>query len=121
MSHTLTFNHSQQNITANLTLYNPIDNNNMKIPANLDIGLEKPLLPKGKDYKLTVLRFVCPLSSVQPPFSLLGKTFEVIIKKNSNSREASQKINTNVQSLSDFVPNVNNLLLSAHQQLYNDS
>jgi hypothetical protein len=95
MSHTLTFNHSQQNITANLTLYNPIDNN-MKIPATLDIGLEKPLLPKGKDYKLTILRFICPLSSVQPPFNLLGKTFEVIIKNDSTSNTASQNINTNV-------------------------
>jgi hypothetical protein len=75
MSHTLTFNHSQQNITANLTLYNPIDNNR-KIPATLDIGLEKPLLLKGKDYKLTVLRFICPLSGVQSPFSLKGKTFK---------------------------------------------
>jgi hypothetical protein len=88
MSHTLTFNRSQQNITANLTLYKPIDNTN-KIPANLDIGLEKPLLPKGKDYKVTVLRFVCPLSSFQPPFSLLGKTFEVIIKKNPTSKSAN--------------------------------
>jgi hypothetical protein len=81
MSHTLTFNHIQQNITANLTLFNPI--NNMKIPANLDIGLEKPLLPKGKDYKVTVLRFVCPFSTVHPSFSLKGKTFQVIIKNNS--------------------------------------
>jgi hypothetical protein len=88
MSHTLTFNHSQQNITANLTLYNPIDNIN-KIPANLDIGLEKPLLPKGKDYKITVLRLVCPLSSVHPPFSLKSKTFEVIIKNTSTSKSPS--------------------------------
>jgi hypothetical protein len=119
MSHTLTFNHSHQNITANLTLYNPIDNTT-KIPANLDIGLEKPLLPKGKDYKLTILRFICPLSSVHPPFSLKGKTFEVVIKKKSTSKSASQTITTDVQSISDFVSIVNNLLLSAHQQLYNN-
>jgi hypothetical protein len=117
MSHTLTFNHSHQNITANLTLYNPIDNG-VKIPATLDIGLEKPLLPKGKDYKVTVLRLVCPLSTVQPPFSLLGKTFEVIIENNSTSGTASQTISSTVQSISDFVSFVNNLLLTAHEQLY---
>jgi hypothetical protein len=120
MSHTLTFNHSNQNITANLTLYNPIDNTN-KIPAILDIGLEKPLLPKGKDYKLTVLRFICPLSSVQPPFSLKGKTFKVIIENNSTSGTANQTISDTVQSISDFVSIVNNLLLTAHQQLYDSS
>jgi hypothetical protein len=92
----------------------------MKIPATLDIGLEKPLFPKGKDYKVTVLRFVCPLSSVQPLFSLTGKTFQVIIQNNSISKSASQTINTDVQSISDFVSIVNNLLLSAHQQIYNN-
>jgi hypothetical protein len=105
----LTFNHSHQNITANLTLYNPIDSMT-KIPANLDIGLEKPLLPKSKDYKVTVLRFVCPLSTVSPPFSLKGKT----------SGYASETITTNVQSISDFVSIANNLLKTAHGQLYNN-
>jgi hypothetical protein len=115
----LTFNHSHQNITANLTLYNPIDNIG-KIPANLDIGLEKPLLPKGKDYKVTVLRFVCPLSTVSPPFSLKGKIFEITIKNNSTSGNANQNITTEVQSISDFVSIVNNMLKTAHQQQYNN-
>jgi hypothetical protein len=108
MSHTLTFNFSHQSITANLTLYNPIHNKN-KIPATLDIGLEKPLLAKGKDYKVTVLRFVCPLTNVQPPFSLIGMKFTIIIQKNSTSNSASQIINDKVQSISDFVGIINNL------------
>jgi hypothetical protein len=119
MSHTLTFNHSHQNITANLTLYNLIDNV-VKIPATLDIGLEKPLLPKGKDYKLTILRFVCLLSSAQPPFSLKGKRFEITIQNNSTTGPANQNITIEVQSISDFVSIVNNLLKSAHQQISND-
>jgi hypothetical protein len=97
MSHTLIFNHSHQNITANLTLYNPIDNV-VKIPANLDIGLEKPLLPKGKDYKVTVLRFVCPLSTVSPSFSFKGKTFDVVIRNNLSSGNTGQNITTEVQA-----------------------
>jgi hypothetical protein len=79
MSHTLTFNHSHQNITANLTLYNPIDSM-VKIPANLDIGLEKPLLPKGKDYKVTVLRFVSPLSTVSLHSALRVKHSMLLLK-----------------------------------------
>jgi hypothetical protein len=86
----------------------------------LDIALEKPLILKGKDYKLTVLRFICPLSSINPPFSLKGKTFKVAIKNNSASGYASETITSQVRSISDFVSIVNNLLSTAHNQLYNN-
>jgi hypothetical protein len=87
----MSFNFSHQNITANLTLYYSMDNP-LRIPATLDIGLEKPLLDNGKNNKLSVLLFVCLLSSVQPPFSLIDKTFTVLIQNSSINATASQTI-----------------------------
>jgi hypothetical protein len=72
------FSPSKENLIANLSLYNPTNATN-KIHANIDVALEKPILRKCSDYKLTILRFQCPLTTIFPPYSLASTEFKVII------------------------------------------
>jgi hypothetical protein len=71
---------------------NPVDNNE-KIPAVLDVALEKPIVNRAKDDKMTILRFQCPLTSVDPPFSVINKEISVIVRNNSVSQSRSQTLN----------------------------
>jgi hypothetical protein len=116
MSLTYSLSPSGQNIVANLSLYNPVDNNE-KIPAVLDVALEKPIVNRDKDYKMTILRFQCPLTSVQPTFNLNGKTIEVIIRNNAVSKSESRTLIGSVHFIGEFVGIVNEMLKSCHQQL----
>jgi hypothetical protein len=52
-----------------------------QIPAAIDVSLEKPVVEKASEYKLSIVRFTCPLSSV-PRYKLIGTTnFSVAIKR----------------------------------------
>jgi hypothetical protein len=74
---------SKENVVVNLSLYNPTNAVN-KINARMDVPLEKPILRKMSDYKLTILRFQCPLTTVFPPYNLLGTEFRVTISTATN-------------------------------------
>jgi hypothetical protein len=104
---------SKENIAVNLSLYNPVtaDKN---IPATIDVGLEKPILLKCNDYKLTIVRFQCPLTSVVPPYSVNGKTISLIIRNSSGPILQSVTLNQMVNSINDFLQIVNNMLAIAH-------
>lgn len=107
-----------ENIVVNLSLYNPV-NVTSKIPAVIDIGLEKPILKKCTDYKLTILRFQCPLTSVKPPYSLNGKTLSVTIQSTSGASDTQTiTVNQEMFSVSDFLIIVNQLLYDAHDNVY---
>jgi hypothetical protein len=79
-----------ENIMANISLYNPVTAT-QKIPANIDVALEKPILMRCKDYKLAVDLFQCPLTSVRPLYSLQGITLGIIIRGpvTSNQQQAN--------------------------------
>jgi hypothetical protein len=78
-----TFQNKEENIVANLSLFNPIKANS-SIPAVIDIALEKPILPKASDYKMTIVRFNAPLNSIPPNYDMSGSTFTIRFIRDSN-------------------------------------
>jgi hypothetical protein len=96
------FQPSKENVVANLSLYNPTDAN-MKIRARIDVPLEKPILRKCNDYKLTILQFQCPLTSIFPPYSLIGTQFIVEIGTNLQRHQELSTGNQISLSIQDFL------------------
>jgi hypothetical protein len=83
MSTFYTFQSKGENIVANLSLYNPITATS-SISAVIDVPLEKPILLKASDYKMTIIRFNAPLDSIQPNYDMTGKTFAIRFKTSNN-------------------------------------
>jgi hypothetical protein len=96
-----------ENIVANLSLYNPIDANG-PIPAVLDVPLEKPILDKCSNYKMTILRFNCPLYSV-PRFMIKGQVFGIkLVNRNTNQEYISALANpSTIDTIYDVLSHVN--------------
>jgi hypothetical protein len=63
------------NVYVNLSLYNP---NDALIPATIDVSLEKPIVEKADEYKLSVIRFTCPLRTI-PRYLLYNVNINVAI------------------------------------------
>jgi hypothetical protein len=103
---------SKENIVVNLSLYNPTDAGK-KISARIDVPLEKPILKKMSDYKLTILRFQCPLTTVFPPYSLQGTEFQVTISTGYHSETRSSTGGTLSSYIGDFLEFLLNPLISA--------
>jgi hypothetical protein len=102
-----------ENIVANLSLYNPITSSS-PIPASIDVALEKPILRRCKDYKMTILRFQCSLSSIYPNYNLTGKTFVVrLVSGNGNLFEISNTVSPSdvFATITDFVNYINFMLV----------
>jgi hypothetical protein len=78
-----TFQNKEENIVANLSLFNPISATS-SIPAVIDIALEKPILLKASDYKMTILRFNAPLDSIYPNYDMVGKVFSIRFRTATN-------------------------------------
>jgi hypothetical protein len=116
MSKALFFNEGE-NIVANLSLYNPI-NATSNIEANIDVALEKPILKRCNDYKLTIVRFRIPLSNIVPSFDLNGNFFRILMTYNNNTYGAQTTItNFFPKSLYEVINLVNGLLAVAYNQL----
>jgi hypothetical protein len=79
-----TFQSKGENIVANLSLFNPITATT-SIPAVIDIALEKPVLPKASDYKMTILRFNAPLDSIFPNYDMSGRELTIRFRTNTGS------------------------------------
>jgi hypothetical protein len=101
-----------ENIVANLSLFNPVDAKE-PIPAVLDVPLEKPILDKCSNYKMTILRFYCPLSLIRPNYLIRGQRFEVRLYSNGVFYPASTNITDIGQSIFEFVAIINDLLRAA--------
>lgn len=54
------------NLYINLSLYNNSPN---QIPAKIDVALEKPIIEHANNYKLSIIRFSCPLDEI-PSYDL---------------------------------------------------
>jgi hypothetical protein len=105
-----------ENIVANLSLYNPIDAKE-PIPAVLDVPLEKPILDKCSNYKMTILRFNCPLYSI-PRFLIKGQTLivkYVRITRNNEEYIGSQTFIDPVNSINEFLSTINSTLINLWQ------
>jgi hypothetical protein len=63
-----------------------------KIPATIDVALEKPILMRCKDYKLAVDLFQCPLTSVRPLYLLQGITLGIIIRDTATNNQQQANI-----------------------------
>jgi hypothetical protein len=113
---TQVYKQKDENIVANLSLFNP-HNSNKVIDADINVPLEKPLLPKCSDYKLTIARFRVPLNSLYPGFTCKGLFFETVFKFNNNFYSTSFVVNVDFFSILDFVAFVNNMLRLTHQQM----
>jgi hypothetical protein len=61
MSSDISFYHEGENIYVNLSLYNNTQNN---IPASLDISIEKPIVERADEYKMSIIRFTCFLYNI---------------------------------------------------------
>jgi hypothetical protein len=120
MSLTYSITPSKENIVANISLYDLVTATT-KIPANIDVGLEKPILRKCSDYKVTILRFQCSLTSVQPPYNLNGKSIKIIIRNTTSSNTQSVILNHTVNTIFDFIQVVNSMLFIAHNSVTGDS
>jgi hypothetical protein len=103
---------SKENIVVNLSLYNPTDAGK-KIRARIDVPLEKPILRKMSDYKLTILQFQCPLTTVFPPYSLQDTEFPVTISTSTHSETRSSTGRTLSSYIGDFLDFLLNPLISA--------
>jgi hypothetical protein len=103
---------SKENIVVNLSLYNPTDAGK-KIRARIDVPLEKPILKKMSDYKLTILRFQCPLTTVFPPYSPQGTEFQVTISTSTHSESRSSTGGTLSSYIGDFLEFLLNPLIHA--------
>jgi hypothetical protein len=97
---------------VNLSLYNPTDAGK-KVRARIDVPLEKPILRKMSDYKLTILRFQCPLTAVFPPYNLQGTEFQVTISTAYRSETRSSTEGTLSSYIGDFLEFLLNSLISA--------
>jgi hypothetical protein len=53
--------HEEENIYINLSLYN---NTLKSIPASIDVNIEKPIVERTNEYKMSIIRFTCPLFNV---------------------------------------------------------
>jgi hypothetical protein len=103
---------SKENIVVNLSLYNPTDAGK-KIRARIDVPLEKPILKKMSYYKLTILRFQCPLTTVFPSYNLQGTEFQVTISTSFRSETRSSTGGTLSSYIGDFLEFLLNPLISA--------
>jgi hypothetical protein len=106
------FQPSKENVVANLSLYNPTESST-KIRARIDVPLEKPILRKCSDYKLTILRFQCPLTTVFPSYSLIGTEFKVTISTSTNSATYTTTGTTLSLYIGDFLGIILNPLLNS--------
>jgi hypothetical protein len=109
---------SKENIVVNLSLYNPTDAGK-KIRARIDVPLEKPILRKMSDYKLTILRFQCPLTTVFPPYSLLqGTEFQLTISTPYYSETRTSTGGTLSSYIGDFLEFLlNPLIIACHNAI----
>jgi hypothetical protein len=103
---------SKENVVVNLSLYNPTDAGK-KIRARIDVPLEKPILRKMSDYKLTILRFQSPLTTVFPPYNLQGTEFQVTISTSTHSESRSVTGGTLSSYIGDFLEFLLNPLINA--------
>jgi hypothetical protein len=103
---------SKENLVVNLSLYNPTDAGT-KIRARMDVPLKKPILRKKSDYKLTILRFQCPLTTVFPPYNLQGTEFTVTISTATHSESRSSTGGTLSSYIGDFLEFLLNPLINA--------
>jgi hypothetical protein len=110
------YKQNDENIVANLSLYNPLESNK-SIDATIDVALEKPLLTKMSDYKLTIARFRVPLDTIFPAFNMKGLMFEVIFRYNNMNYSNGTQIQDIIYSISEFVYKVNSLMTVAYGQL----
>jgi hypothetical protein len=101
---------SKENV-VNLSLYNPTDAGK-KIRARIDVPLEKPILRKMSDYKLTILRFQCPLTTLFPPYNLQGTEFQVTISTSFHSETRSSTGGTLSSYIGDFLEFLLNPLIN---------
>jgi hypothetical protein len=106
------FQSKGENIVANLSLFNPITATS-SIPAVIDIALEKSILPKASDYKMTILRFNAPLDSIFPNYDMTGREFSIRFRTNTGSVFTRSISGDNITGFSilNFL-NVINFLLS---------
>jgi hypothetical protein len=103
---------SKENVVVNLSLYNPTDAAK-KIRARIDVPLEKPILRKMSDYKFTILRFQCPLTTVFPPYNLQGTEFQVTISTPYFSETRTSTGGGLTSYIGDFVEFLLNPMISA--------
>jgi hypothetical protein len=101
------------NIVANLSLYNP-PTSSSPIEASIDVSLEKPIVKKMSDYKLTIARFRVPLFSTYPAFDLKNLFFQVTFHYSNTNYSQSLTISSIIYSISEFVNAVNSLLQTAY-------
>jgi hypothetical protein len=111
------FSLSKENLIANLSLYNPTSATK-KIHANIDVALEKSILRKCSDYKLTILRFQCPLTTIFPPYSLASTEFKVTISTATHSETRSGIGGTLSSYIGDFLEfDLNPLIKFCHEDM----
>ncbi|MCS7318092.1 MAG: hypothetical protein NZZ41_07315 [Candidatus Dojkabacteria bacterium] len=110
------YKQKDENIVANLSLYNP-PTSSKPIEATIDISLEKPLLKKMNEYKLTIARFRIPLFSIYPSFDLRNLFFQVTFRYNNTNYSQSETITDLIYSISEFVTIVNHIIQNAYSGL----
>jgi hypothetical protein len=84
----------------------------------MDVSLEKPILRKCSDYKLTFLRFQCPLTTVFPSYNLVGTEFKVTISTAMNMETWTSTGSTLSSYIGDFLEFLlNPLILLCYQAM----
>jgi hypothetical protein len=107
------YKQKDDNIVANLSLYNP-STATQPLDASMDVSLEKPLLHRMSDYKLTIARFRVPLGNIFPSFDLRNLVFQVTFTYNGTPYSSSVTVNNVVYTISEFVNLVNGIMFNAY-------
>jgi hypothetical protein len=109
------FKQKDENIVTNFSLYTPPTSSN-PIEVSIDVFLEKPILKRMSDYKLTIARFRVPLFSSYPAFDLKNLFFQVTLRNKNVNYSQSLTVSNIIYSISEFVTTVNSLLSGAYNQ-----
>jgi hypothetical protein len=105
-----------ENIVANLSLFNPYESDRL-IDASIDVSLEKPILKRCSDYKLTIIRFRIPLDTIYPAFTFEKLNFNVTLRFNNSFYPATINVSTPIYSINEFLANINTLFYAAYALL----
>jgi hypothetical protein len=119
MINTCIFTDDPSNIYVNASLFNNTDQN---IPCQLETTLTQPILQTANKYKMCVVRFDIPLDSVQKSImttvmSTLTFSAGLMYNGQTSIATASQQQLSSMNTMTDFVYYLNELINTAFSQL----
>jgi len=106
------YKYKDDKIVANLSLYNP-NMASQPLETSIDVSLEKPIVHRMSDYKLTIARFRVPLGNIFPSFDLRNLLIQITFTYNGTPYSSSVTVNNVFYTISEFINLVNGITFNA--------